>query len=225
MQQVKGTKPRKVRDYLAGESGNLVINAITKHLEDKPMLTSAVFSDLLSLLPLDHPKRRFIVQASKASRAYFEAMDRLVPDGLASLDECQIPESLQTCTTPSQAASYWRRRIKTDRNFDPECECFAVLMLNARLRVKGHYVVAIGTLNNIIVHPREVFRRAIAAAAKAIVLLHNHPSGDPAPSRGDIKATREFRRAGRLLRIDVVDHVIMGNPGYSSLRELGYFPS
>jgi DNA repair protein RadC len=84
-------------------------------------------------------------------------------------------------------------------------------------------LVSIGTLDTILVHPREAFRVAVIAAAAAIVLAHNHPSGDPTPSEGDIKATRDLIRAGQLLKIDVLDHVIMGHDRHCSLRELGYF--
>ena len=73
-------------------------------------------------------------------------------------------------------------------------------------------------------HPREVFRVAIVACASAIVLMHNHPSGEPEPSEADIKVTRDLIRAGQLLKIEVTDHVIIGNPNHCSLRELGYFP-
>src|SRR5262249_19214176 len=86
-----------------------------------------------------------------------------------------------------------------------------------------------GTLDTILVHPREVFKPAIAANAAAIILVHNHPSGDPSPSEADIKVTRDLIRAGQLLKIDVLDHVILGRAteerpkDYVSLRELGYF--
>ena len=96
-------------------------------------------------------------------------------------------------------------------------------MLNTRRRVKGHQLLTIGTLDTILVHPREVFRGSIIASASAVVLMHDHPSGDPTPSEADIKVTRDLIRAGQLLKIDVLDHVIMGNPSRSSLRELGYF--
>ena len=88
-----------------------------------------------------------------------------------------------------------------------------------------------GTLDTLLVHPREVFRAAIAANAAAVVLAHNHPSGDPTPSEADIKVTRDLIRAGQLLKIDVLDHVIIGRAtperpkDYASLRELGYFYS
>ena len=97
--------------------------------------------------------------------------------------------------------------------------------MNARRRVRGHQLLTIGTLDTILVHPREVFRGAIIAAASAVVLLHNHPSGDATPSEADIKVTRDLIRAGQLLKIEVLAHVVMGNPKHSSLRELGYFYS
>jgi DNA repair protein RadC len=96
-------------------------------------------------------------------------------------------------------------------------------MLNTRRKVRAHQLVAIGTLDTILVHPREVFRAAIIAASSAIILMHNHPSGEPQPSETDVKVTRDLIRAGQLLRIDVVDHVIVGNPNHCSLRGLGYF--
>ena len=110
-----------------------------------------------------------------------------------------------------------------DERFNPECECFVVLLLNTRRRVKGHQLLTIGTLDTILVHPREVFRGAIVAAAAAIVIMHNHPSGEPTPSEADIKVTRDLIRAGQLLKIEILDHVIVGNGNFSSLRSLGYF--
>ena len=84
-------------------------------------------------------------------------------------------------------------------------------------------MVSIGTMDTILVHPREVFRLAIMASASALVLMHNHPSGDATPSEADIKVTRDLIRAGQFLKIEVLDHVIMGEPNHSSLRTLGYF--
>jgi DNA repair protein RadC len=127
------------------------------------------------------------------------------------------------CDTPGKAADYWRHTIATNPVFNPDCECFVVLMLNTRPRVKGHQLISIGTLETILVHPREVFRGAIVAAAAAVVIMHNHPSGEPDPSEADIKVTPDLIRAGQLLKIEVLDHVIMGNANRRSLRELGYF--
>jgi DNA repair protein RadC len=142
---------------------------------------------------------------------------------IVSLRECPLPASLAECDTPDKVAEYWRLHVATNPYFNPECECFVVLLLNTRRRVKGHQLVSIGTLDTILVHPREVFRIAVATSAAAVVLAHNHPSGDPTPSEADIKVTRDLIRAGQLMKIEVLDHVIMGNPNRSSLRELGYF--
>ncbi len=108
-------------------------------------------------------------------------------------------------------------------------ESFQVLLLNTRKRLIRVEDIADGTLDTLLVHPREVFRAAILANAAGIVLVHNHPSGDPSPSEADIKVTRDLIRAGQLLKIEVVDHVIVGcatterAKDYSSLRELGCF--
>ena len=110
-----------------------------------------------------------------------------------------------------------------------QVETFQVLLLNTRRRLIEVVKISDGTLDTILVHPREVFRPAIAANAAALVLLHNHPSGEPTPSEADIKVTRDLIRAGQLLKIDVLDHVILGVAAqdrprdYASLRELGYF--
>lgn len=110
-----------------------------------------------------------------------------------------------------------------------EVETFQTLLLNTRHRLIRVERVSQGTLDTLLVHPREVFRAAIAANAAAVVLVHNHPSGDPAPSEADIKVTRDLIRAGQLLKIEVLDHVILGRRtpdrarDYVSLRELGHF--
>ena len=142
---------------------------------------------------------------------------------VVALRECPLPAEMQLCDTPDKVAEYWNQAIKSSPLFNPECECFFALLLNTRRRVKAHVLVAHGTLDTILVHPREVFRAAIIAAASAVVLAHNHPSGEAAPSEADIKVTRDLIRAGQLLKIDVVDHVIIGNGQRASLKELGYF--
>jgi DNA repair protein RadC len=108
-------------------------------------------------------------------------------------------------------------------------ENFQALFLNARRRMISMQNISQGTLDTILVHPREVFAIAIAKRASAIILVHNHPSGDPTPSEADIKVTRDLIRAGQLLRIEVLDHIIIGRltserpKDYVSLRESGYF--
>jgi DNA repair protein RadC len=120
-------------------------------------------------------------------------------------------------------------RLLREQNQVKKVETLQVLLLNTRRRLIRLAEITDGTLDTILVHPREVFKAAIAANAAAVVLAHNHPSGDPTPSEADIKVTRDLIRAGQLLKIDVLDHVIIGRAtperpkDYASLRELGYF--
>ena len=108
-------------------------------------------------------------------------------------------------------------------------ENFQVAMLNTRRRLIAVQNISQGTLDTLLVHPREVFFPAIQKRAAAIILVHNHPSGDPSPSEADINVTRDLVRAGQLLKIEVLDHIILGTRteerlrDYVSLRELGYF--
>jgi DNA repair protein RadC len=142
---------------------------------------------------------------------------------VTALRECPTPDSLQQCETPDKAADYWRLHIATHPHFNPECECLAVLLLNTRRKVKGHQIVSTGTMDTILVHPREVFRLAIVTAASSLIVMHNHPSGESSPSEADIKVTRDLIRAGQLLKLELLDHVIIGQGNFSSLRSLGYF--
>jgi DNA repair protein RadC len=98
-------------------------------------------------------------------------------------------------------------------------EQFGVLLLDTKHRVLRATVLSIGTLDASIVHPREVFREAIAGGAAAIVLFHNHPSGDPEPSEDDVRLTERLRAAGVLMGIEVLDHVVLADARYYSFRE------
>jgi hypothetical protein len=92
---------------------------------------------------------------------------------VTALRDCPVPADMLVCETPEQVAGYWRLHIETHPYFNPECECFAVLLLNTRKRVKGHQLVTFGTMDTLLVHPREVFRTAIVTSAAAVVLAHN----------------------------------------------------
>ncbi len=98
-------------------------------------------------------------------------------------------------------------------------ERFIVVLLDGRHRVIRHALVSQGTLTASLVHPREVFRPALREPAAAVVLVHNHPSGDPAPSREDVEITRRLVEAGRLLGVPVLDHVVVAERGFASLRD------
>lgn len=112
------------------------------------------------------------------------------------------------------------------RHFHPRLrhaaqERFFVVLLDGRHRVLRHELVSQGTLTASLVHPREVFRPALREAAAAVVLVHNHPSGDPTPSAEDREITQRLMRAGEILGIPVLDHVVVAERGYSSLQEEG----
>lgn len=105
------------------------------------------------------------------------------------------------------------RRLKSEKR-----EHFVVLLLNARHEVEAIETISIGSLNASIVHPREVFLPAVKASAASLVLVHNHPSGDPEPSEEDLTITRRLVEAGELLGIGVLDHVIIAARGVVSFR-------
>jgi len=102
-----------------------------------------------------------------------------------------------------------------------EFEQFHAILLDGRHRVMGEVLVSQGTLTASLVHPREVFRSAIRRSAAAIVLVHNHPSGDPAPSSEDCRVTERLVQAGELLGIRVLDHVVVAERGFHSFSEAG----
>jgi DNA repair protein RadC len=100
-------------------------------------------------------------------------------------------------------------------------ENFVVLMVDTKHKVIGINTVSVGTLSQTSVHPREVFKPAILANTAAIILGHNHPSGDPTPSQEDIQVTKRLVEAGELLGISVLDHIITGEDKYFSMKEQG----
>jgi len=139
-----------------------------------------------------------------------------------------VPADKVLCDTPEKAAEFWRHCVDPSSRYTPGAENMVVLFLNTRRRITGFQIVSTGTLDTILVHAREVFRAAIIEGASAIVLMHNHPSGDPSPSEADIEVTRDLIRAGQLLKVEVLDHVVIGqqsadSKGWVSLREIGYF--
>ena len=143
---------------------------------------------------------------------------------LARRMEQERREESPVLDNPATAVNFLR-----ETNRLKNVESFQVLLLNTRKRLIRLEEISHGTLDTVLVHPREVFRAAIAANAAAILLVHNHPSGDPSPSDADIKVTLDLIRAGQLLKIEVVDHVVIGRAAadrqkdYSSLKELGHF--
>lgn len=100
-------------------------------------------------------------------------------------------------------------------------ETFGLLALDVRHRLKREAVISVGCLTSSLVHPREVFQEAVVSRAAALVLFHNHPSGDPEPSAEDISLTRRLASAGTLMGIEVLDHLVLGAGRYVSLKQRG----
>ena len=122
----------------------------------------------------------------------------------------------RTLTTPRESASVLMPLLQHEAS-----EVFAVLFLSTRHHVLAYHEVGRGTLDTVLVTPREVFKAAILANAAAVILCHSHPSGDPTPSPDDIALTGRLAAAGTLLGIEVLDHIIVADDAYVSLRERG----
>jgi DNA repair protein RadC len=127
----------------------------------------------------------------------------------------QAPSARLRIRGPEEAAAYLMPRFGSRG-----VEHFGILLLDGKHRAMRTAVVAIGTLNSSVVEPRDVFREAAMGGATAIVLFHNHPSGDPTPSPDDVALTRRMVAAGVLIGIDVVDHVVLGDGRYCSIKEI-----
>ncbi|BCU76860.1 JAB domain-containing protein [Luteolibacter sp. LG18] len=122
------------------------------------------------------------------------------------------PEAVRQC---------WQEEVATCPWFDPAKEHIVVFVLDTRMRLIGWNLVTIGLLNESLFHPREVLRPVIVAAGHGFILAHNHPSGDPTPSRADLDATWRMREAAELLGLRFHDHVILGRNCHHSFREAG----
>jgi len=135
---------------------------------------------------------------------------------VALVGERTIPSPLRVVRSPEEAAAVLREVIG-----DYDRETFAVLLLDTKNRLIAVHIASIGLLDSAPVHPREIFKAAILANARAVILGHNHPSGDPQPSAQDMRVTHLLAEAGRLLEIQVLDHIIIGDGTHVSLRARG----
>jgi DNA repair protein RadC len=204
-------------------------------------------TDLVAILLRTGLKGRSAIHVSEELMRQFGSLQRLAK---ASLEELRKvpgvgPDKAVTLKAAFTLAQRMAREIQLesplldtpDRIADVlredarmrDVEHFQVVLLNTRRKLIRIVDITQGTLDSVLIHPREVFRAAVEHQASALVLAHNHPSGDPNPSEADIKVTRDLIRAGKILRIEVLDHVIMGqatrdrSQDFVSLRELGYF--
>lgn len=131
---------------------------------------------------------------------------------LASL----VPNERPVVRSPQDAANYMMAKLRYETK-----ENFVAILLSTKNHIIAAPTISVGTLNASLVHPRELFKEAINYSAASVILVHNHPSGDPTPSREDIELTQKLVNAGRFLEISVLDHVIIGDNKYVSLKEKG----
>ncbi|GAV31115.1 MAG: DNA repair protein RadC [Coriobacteriia bacterium] len=159
------------------------------------------------------------------------AEDLISHDGIGPARAAALLASVELARRASLNPACERRAISTPEDVVALCEpqlrgCdrehFWALALNTKNRLIRIIEVSIGSLNASIVHPRELFKEAVRSSAASVVVVHNHPSGDPTPSSADIHLTQRLVRAGDVLGIEVLDHVVIGEGGsHASLREMG----
>ncbi|MEB8008198.1 DNA repair protein RadC [Staphylococcus pseudoxylosus] len=178
-----------------------IANELLKSVESLKQLKALSINDLNKVKGIGLYKALIL-------KAAFELEERMHS---GSLDEkIQI-------TSPQDVANFMMGKMEHLTQ-----EKFIVLFLNSKNVVIKQKTIFIGTLNSSIVHPREIFSEAIKCASNAIVVLHNHPSGDTTPSKEDISATNRLRECGEILGIDLLDHIIIGDHTYMSMVEDGY---
>ena len=130
------------------------------------------------------------------------------------LGEKRKERSVITC--PEDAADYAAPRLRYENR-----EHFCIILLNVKNHILSWETISIGSLDASVVHPREVFRPAIIKGAASIILVHNHPSGDPTPSKEDLEVTARMVQVGRVMNISVLDHIIIGGDNFVSMKEKG----
>lgn len=182
------------------ESALDLANRILREKDGLQFLTQAVFEELLEIRGVGTAKAAQIkaaLELGKRSAAF-------------------RPEQKTIIKSPDSAAGLLMDEMRfLDR------EHFKIVLLSTKNHVLSIETISIGSLNSSIVHPREVFKHAIRRSAAAIILAHNHPSGDPTPSHEDIEITSRLVEAGKIIGIDVLDHLVIGSNHYVSLKERG----
>ncbi len=148
--------------------------------------------------------------------------------GIGKSKACQIMAAIELGNRLSKSSLELKQSIKSPRDLVDifindmrhlEKEYFKVVFLNTKNEIISYETISIGSLNASIVHPREVFNRAIKKSSASLILIHNHPSGNPNPSKEDINITKRLMEAGKIIGIDILDHIIIGDGTYYSLKE------
>lgn len=198
---VYGADKVEVKHILAGLLDGDVPKQIIENLADLPLeeMAKMTVDELCQFEGLGPTKALRILLAIEHGR-------RCLKERQTSITEVRSPEDVV--------------KLLDDMRF-LEQEHFRIVMLNVKYKLIKVSEISIGILDACHVHPREIFKNAIRCNACSIILAHNHPSGDPTPSREDIAITKRLVEAGELLGINVFDHIIIGNPSFVSLKSKG----
>lgn len=175
------------------------VRSLVAHFGDVGMLMESSPEELSCLCGMSKGRAQAILAAVELGRRVF------------NVPSCQ----LTTINSPKDAVDLLQDMRFLDR------EHFKTVLLNVKNKVIALETVSIGSLNSSIVHPREVFKKAIRRGAATVILAHNHPSGIPDPSFEDISVTKRLVEVGKLIGIEILDHVIIASGGYISLKESG----
>ena len=177
-------------------------NRVLTYFEQLHELKHATIEEIISIKGIGEVKATQLLAAVELGRR---------------LAQKQVNERF-TIRSPHDAASYLMPDMTSLQQ-----EHFVVLFLNVKNQVIHKQTIFIGSLNASIVHPREIFREAVKRSAASIICAHNHPSGIPTPSPEDIEVTKRLQEAGFIIGIDLIDHVIIGDHQFVSMKEKGYF--
>lgn len=176
-------------------------NNVLMHFDGLKLLNEATLEELTAIKGIGKAKGVIILAALELGRR----LNQYKPN------ECYVIRS------PEDGADYVMEEMRQLKQ-----EHFVVLFLDTKNQVIHQQTIFIGSLNASIVHPREVFREAVRRSAASIICAHNHPSGDPTPSQEDIQVTRRLVEAGKMMGIELLDHIIIGDRKFVSLKEKGY---
>lgn len=183
------------------ESVMALSNRVLMHFEGLNLLRDATIEELTAIKGIGNAKGVLVLSAIELGKRMNEYK----------------PEERYVIRSPEDGADYVMEEMRTLNQ-----EHFVTLFLNTKNQIIHRQTIFIGSLNASIVHPREVFREAVKRSAASIIVAHNHPSGDPTPSQEDIHVTRRLVESGKMIGIELLDHLVIGNRKFVSLKEKGY---
>ncbi|PKR79123.1 hypothetical protein CEY16_05060 [Halalkalibacillus sediminis] len=184
-----------------GTSALSLANRVLAHFEGLSLFKDASITELTDIKGIGEAKAVSLLAALELSKRIhaFKVSDRYV------------------IRSPEDGANFLMEEMRNLKQ-----EHFVCLYLDTKNQVLHRQTIFIGSLNSSIVHPREVFKEAVKRSAASVVCAHNHPSGDPAPSNEDIQVTRRLFESGKVLGIELLDHIVIGDHKFISLKEKGY---